>query len=218
MSDKDILKEALACAYEYWPRVNDSLEVVREKDVRRRQMVQEGTAGWRCRLYEALKEALPGFEVIDYTDDEGDACCVGYIVLLHPDQPLLDDDEELLEALHGTRYDLEIYCSMLSPFYYMECRRTTLTQLDDGKRLTFARAASPCPAVPKKVAETLEEVGFSALSRPVILHPVPDLDVEFVPMGKTILFSCLFESLFTESVRHSGRVCEKRNGDTWYSW
>lgn len=165
-----------------------------------------------------IERSAAWVEVIDYTDDEGDACCVGYIVLLHPDQPLLDDDEELLEALHGTRYDLEIYCSMLSPFYYMECRRTTLTQLDDGKRLTFARAASPCPAVPKKVAETLEEVGFSALSRPVILYPVPDLDVEFVPMGKTILFSCLFESLFTESVRHNGRVCEKRNGDTWCSW
>lgn len=218
MSDKDILEKALACAYEYWPRIDDLPEHAREKCKKRHQTVREGTAKWRDCLYRALVEALPRLEVIDYTDDDGDACCVGYRILLHPDQPLLDDDRELFEALDGVRYDLEVYCSTLIPFFYMACTKTSLSQLHDGERWTFSVVPSSLSSAPTKVASVLEEAGFSELSRSLVLHEVPDLDVEFVEQGKAIIFSCLFEPLFTESVRHGGRIWEQRGEDVWCSW
>ncbi|MCI8340614.1 MAG: hypothetical protein HFJ73_03350 [Eggerthellaceae bacterium] len=218
MSDKDILKEALACAYKYWPRIDDLPEHAHKKDKKRHQVVREGTAKWRDCLYRALVEALPRLEVIDYTDDDGDACCVGYRILLHPDQPLLDNDRELLEALGNVRYDLEVYCSMLAPFFYMACVKTSFSQLHDGERWVFSSESAPFPSVPIKVMNVLKEAGFSELPRSVALHEVPDLDVEFVEQGKAILFGCLFEPLFSESVRHSGRIWEQRGEDIWCSW
>ena len=40
-------------------------------------------------------------------------------MLLHKNQPILDDDVELLEALNGKQMDLEIYVSLLTKSYYL---------------------------------------------------------------------------------------------------
>lgn len=46
---------------------------------------------------------------------------VHFSVLLHKNQVILDDDEELLAVLNGRRLDLEVYVSLLDNCYLYLC-------------------------------------------------------------------------------------------------
>ncbi len=206
MSDKDILKEALACAYKYWPRIGEcpfkALKIKKERE----RNVQQGILKWHDYLYLKLRERFPEFALRDYTDEDGDACCVGYRMLLHADQSWLDGDAELMDALGGLKYELYIFCSVLGPFAYIECEKATFCRVPEGDRWELSLQDIVSSPEAMRIADFLRELGFVCLSTQLVRHPVPDLEVEFAETGKANIFSCLFEGIFTEAIGRSGGV------------
>lgn len=214
----ELLNKALKCAYEYWPVIGAPAEQTALLAEKRKEKVREGVKLWRAKLFAMIGNALPSFELIDRSDDEGDSCCVWYSLLLHENHPLMDDDEDLLNSLGGIRYDLNIYCSMLAPFYFIECVRTRLESLQDGERWDFARVPNSIPHVEQIVSKILQGEGFIKLTRRIVTYPVPDLQMPFTDPSDAILFGGLFEDLFAKSVKRGQRTWLQEGGHTWCSW
>lgn len=206
MSDKDILEEAIACAYKYWPRVGESPDKAREIKKARERKVRQGTLEWHDSLYAALSKHFPEYAFQDYTDEDGDACCVGYRMLLHAHQSWLDGDAELMNALGGVRHRLYIYCSVVGPFAYIECEKADFCRIPEGDRWEFSLIDVSSSPIAMEVASFLHQLGFFRLTTQDVRHPVPDLDVEFAEAGRANIFSCLFEGIFTETIGRSGGV------------
>lgn len=206
MCDEHVLKEAIACAYKYWPRVGESPDKAREIKKARERKVRQGTLEWHDSLYAALSKHFPEYAFQDYTDEDGDACCVGYRMLLHAGQPWLDGDAELADALGGGWHELYIYCSVLGPFAYLECEKADFCRIPEGDRWEFSLQDITSFPEAMEVANFLHDFGFACLSTQLVRHSVPDLEVEFAKDGEVNIFSCLFEGIFTETIGRSDGV------------
>lgn len=195
-----LLEGAIACAHEYWPPADASPEEAARIDARRKKVVYEGIIEWHQKLYDAIAAALPGYSMLDYTDDEEDAACVGYRILLHEGQDWLDRDSELMEALGGESYELYVYCSLIGPFFYLECLRTRYERVPEGERWEFFLEEPPDAALAERLRKLLRDAGFMELTTQDVTYPVHDLRSGFALPEESNLFTFLFEAIFTSSV------------------
>jgi hypothetical protein len=76
-------------------------------------------------LWEKLTNVLKEYCVVDWTDLKSNNC-YEYRILLHKNQPILDDDNELIKALNGKRQDLFLFISILDNLFYMFINETLL--------------------------------------------------------------------------------------------
>ena len=84
------------------------------KNLRRWEACQHRDFAKKTAFWEELSALAPEFAMKDWTD--ASSCCVEYKWLLHENQPLLDDDTELMAALGGLRRDLYLFVRNYAEF------------------------------------------------------------------------------------------------------
>ena len=120
------------------------------------------------------------------------------VVLLHENQPILDDDIELMSVLQGKRYNLEIFISRISPYYYAY---TSEERYVDSE-WSFEIHPSDYILEVKYLRQLEKEMflnGMKKLSRKLAHTSVPFVETELLPRdGKEVeIFNCLFSDMVT---------------------
>lgn len=120
--------------------------------------------------------------------------CVHYSILLHEEQPLFDDDVELLEKLNGRRLDLELYVSLLTSNYYMYVVETKKEkeswefQLYDEKMMIDKEKRT-------LIYQKFSEQGYTLLEKECVKEIVPSIETELCYEGEVRIFHCLFTEI-----------------------
>lgn len=128
---KDILKDV----YKYYPRVTEEDKIREEKDKLRQKKVKNKGGEEQERQLQDITKISEKYAVADWTDSE--SCCYEYLVLLHKNFPILDDDRILMKVLNGIRYNLRIVVSILELYYFTVVdvtRRNVLRDIQEIKK------------------------------------------------------------------------------------
>ncbi|NLF41559.1 MAG: hypothetical protein GX587_02575 [Bacteroidales bacterium] len=154
----------------------------------------------KCRIqltekcYSILKSEFYDYYITKWTNTEYPS--VHFSVLLHKNQPILDDDEELLLALNGRRLDLEIYFSLLGNYFYsyvIETKRNLLNNelqfeyYDENEFLEESQITG--------IKNKLLNVGFTKLNKSIVCINVPDIETELLYEGEVRIFNALFSDV-----------------------
>ena len=119
---------------------------------------------------------------------------IHYTILLHKNQPILDDDEELLDVLNNRRLDLDIYISLLSNYYYSFVVETTR---EDNGKLSFICYQDDLftPDYSKILNKCMKKLGYCKLDSKIVHCQVEDVNTELKDTSETTIFHCLFSDL-----------------------
>lgn len=114
--------------------------------------------------------------------------------MLHDNQSILDDDNELLYALSGRRLDLEIYVSLISNYYYFFIIETKFL----NNKLSF-NYHEVKEFISVNQAEHLDKkfnfMGYIRLERNIASLDVPNVETELLYAGEIKVFNCLFSDM-----------------------
>lgn len=126
---------------------------------------------------------------------------IHFSVLLHENQPILDDNIELIKVLGGRKFNLEIFISRISKFYYVytnediydENKTENAGWSFDSHSETFILKKKDLKQLYKK----LEEKGLIRLNRKIAHMEVPFINTELLPVKehKVEIFNCLFSDM-----------------------
>jgi len=191
------LDELYHLIYNYYPRQFEysSAEYQNSEQYKRLRSVLSNNAQWIKKdklLYDCLDAAfqtnyLKKWTSIDYPS-------IHYMLLLHENQPIMDDDEELLDVLNGRRLDLEIYISLLGNYYYSFV--VEMIRNDDNKlSLMFYQDDLFAPDYSKILIKCMEQLGYCRLDSETVHRRVTDINAELKDCTETTIFHCLFSDL-----------------------
>lgn len=213
MIDSHFLNKQIAILkdiYKYYPTVHETFENNKDKIFYKHYpMIYETTYSdkdklrmkkinskkfHKNKLRKDIARILKGYAVIDWVEDS--ACCYEYRVLLHKNIDIMDDDIMLMEKLHGERNDLNIYISVLEPYYYLEVLKTTYTEKDsEWKFFTMKEYSIQYIELMNKIDRYFYKKGYRKLTDAETLIPVPDVETIYKDVNKVNVFHCLFMDL-----------------------
>ena len=181
-----------------------SPEYLHSKEYKRYKKILEDKALFKIKqkeYYDMLCKVFPHYYVMRW--DNMTYPCIQFSILLHKDQPILDDDVELMEALGGKRYDLDIFISRISNYYYAYTSEYVYNQGQDPDWVFDSHG--PAFALKKKYLKRLKSEmkkrGVSKLSRAVAHVKVPFIETELLPVpehnDEVRVFNCLFSDMVT---------------------
>lgn len=154
-------------------------------DIKQRRNVSEMS-------YDIVESVFSKYYIKSWTNSEQPS--IHYSILLHENQPILDDDIKLLKKLKGKRIDLEIYVSLLTKKYYVYAMETK----NRGKIWEF-NVYDFSLIVDKekmyKLFKMFSEKGYSRLTRSCVNEIVPLIETELHYEGEVKVFHCLFSEL-----------------------
>lgn len=128
--------------------------------------------------------------------------CFQFSVLLHKNQPVLDDDVELMNTLNGKRYNLEIFISRISNYYYVY----TTEEIHDEESVeswifnshseTFILGERDI----RQLNREMKKKGMYRLSQTMAHMEVPFIETELLPDQNhdVKVFNCLFSDMITD--------------------
>ena len=147
------------------------------------------------RVEKLLRGQFENFSVSNWTDYE-ELYCLEFHVLLTKNQPILDDDVELLKVLGGTRIDLTVYVSLISDHFYLWGGKTRYNPFND--KWTFQKITlknhEHFPVIEKFTAE-MKQNHFKLLTEFDARKLVPDVETKYLDKGKVKVFHILFTDL-----------------------
>lgn len=147
--------------------------------------------------YNMLRSVFPQYYVKCW--DNMTYPCIHFSILLHKNQPILDDDVELMDAIGGKRYDLDIFISRISNYYYAFTIETIYNKGQDFEHAWKFDSHSAAFAVKKKYLKRLKREmkkrGVSKLSRTMAHIQVPFIETELLPNDEVRIFNCLFSDM-----------------------
>ena len=117
----ELINELIKLIYTYYPQKCSYLSIEYKNSIEHRKY-NEVVKNKKCRIqlidncYSILKSVFCDYYITKWTNTEYPS--VHFSVLLHKNQPILDDDDELLLALNCRRLDLEVYISLLGNYFY----------------------------------------------------------------------------------------------------
>ena len=125
--------------------------------------------------------------------------CFQYSVLLHKNQPILDDDIELMDVLGGKRYNLEIFISRISDYYYVYTsehiydKEQTENWMFNSHSATFILNKTHV----KRLQKEMKKRGINKLSKKMAHIKVPFIETELLPVQEheVEVFNCLFSDM-----------------------
>lgn len=128
--------------------------------------------------------------------------CFQFSVLLHKNQPILDDDIELMDALDGQRYNLEIFISRISDYYYVYTsehlydKEQVENWMFDSHSATFVLEKKYV----KKLQKEMKKRGVNKLSKKMAHIKIPFIRTELLPrQGHDVeVFNCLFSDMIID--------------------
>ncbi len=122
--------------------------------------------------------------------------CYEFRILLYENQPILDDDTELIKCLGGKRLDLFLFVSILANYYYffiLETRDFSSEQWSFQHVEQQKRDSSYA----NKLRNLMTENGYEELDHEIINTVILDIETEFKNKGEVKIFDCLFTQLIT---------------------
>lgn len=154
------------------------------KDVKLRNKVNK-------KVYEIMQYVFPDNYIKKWKNT--DYPSVHFSVLLHKNQPILDDDKELLAVLNGRRLDLEVYVSLLDNFYYIYIIETQ-KQFNSNKWEFHCYDAEEFvnEEEMKILIKKLSLAGLSKIDKSIAHKIVPDIETELHYEGEVKFFTAYF--------------------------
>lgn len=217
MMSQSQYKEVMHYIDTFYPKHSDAPETKKELDRKRIELGERNKNKYFDKLFQGLKEVAKGYHVRDFTDEEFPG--LTFIVLLHKDQDILDSDRELLKALGGTKYELEVYVSMISPFFCMCVNRTDYQKENDVEIWSFSVTHDfPNIAVVERVKDYLLSQNKKEISLLNALVLVDERDVPYTKEEKATIFDCLFDNMVTIYLLNRSRKSKHTSEEWSLSW
>lgn len=148
-------------------------------------------------MNKSLKQVFKGYEVVDWTNLES-YNGYEYRILLHHNQPILDDDIELMQKLGGKRLDLFLFISILNKNYYFFVNETILE--NNASEWIFRYVLQ----YNKEIQCLIEEMrylfsmeGYHEITTEIANIIIEDVETELKSKGKVTVFNCLFTDLIS---------------------
>ena len=179
-----------------------SPEYLHSKEYKRYKKILEDKALFKKKqkeYYDMLRTVFPHYYVQRW--DNMTYPCLQFSILLHKDQPILDDDVELMDALGGKRYNLDVFISRISNYYYACTFEHIYNPGQDFEHEWMFDSHGAAYALKKKYLKRLKremkKKGVSKLSRAVAHSKVPFIETELLPRDKyeVRVFNCLFSDM-----------------------
>lgn len=144
-----------------------------------------------------LHQHFRDFSVSNWTDYE-ELSCLEFEVLLVKNQPLLDDDTELIKVLGGERSDLRVYISLISNHFYLYGKKTLYNPSTDA--WTFQnldlRNHEYFYIIEQFILD-MEENNFKLLPKSDALKTLPEVKTKYIDKGEVKVFHLIFTDLVT---------------------
>lgn len=149
------------------------------------------------RIEQLVRDHFENFSVSNWTDYE-ELYCLEFEILLTKNQPLLDDDTDLLKVLGGERIDLTVFVSLISNHFFLWGKKTRYNPFND--KWTFQKITlhnhKVFPLIEKFAAE-MERNHFKLLPEFDARKLVPDVETKYLDKGKVKVFHIIFTDLKT---------------------
>jgi hypothetical protein len=194
------LGEVLNVIYEYYPKnvyfgspeYNQSPQFIKLKKLRQKNL---NNLNLGEDLKEALQVILKQYGIINWTDIDS-SNCYEYRVLLHKNQPILDDDIELIESLGGTRFDLYLFVSILNNYYYYFVSKSMFDfDLNKWGFENIQNYNKEIQCIVDEISAFFATKGYEMIPKKIAETFVEDIDTEYIEKGKVKVFNCLFTEL-----------------------
>ncbi|MGX7263942.1 hypothetical protein [Enterococcus crotali] len=148
-------------------------------------------------LLVALRKIFSEYNVIDMVDEE--SCCYEFDILLKKNQPILDNDRQLIEKLGNTRYDIRIFFSCLGDYYYYFIDKTKYHPKIHTWEFT-TKEIHYNVEIKNKLKEMenyFARLQYELLSNELVRLPVKEVETYYKEKNDVIVFDCLFTDLVT---------------------
>lgn len=202
-------KKILKIIGKYYPKEcrYDTPEYSDSKEYKKYKKILDDKALFRKKqkeYYNMLRSVFPQYYVKCW--DDMTYPCIHFSILLHKNRPILDDDVELMDALGGKRFDLDIFISRISNYYYAYTTRSIYDKEEDFEHAWMFGTRSAAFALKKKYLKRLKREmkrrGVSKLSRTMAHIKVPFIETELLPDPEhnyeVRVFNCLFSDMETD--------------------
>lgn len=128
--------------------------------------------------------------------------CFQFSVLLHKNQSILDDDIELMDELGGRRYNLEIFISRISNYFYVYtsediyCKNQIENWMFQSHSATFLLEKKYINRLKKE----MKRIGINKLNRTMAHIKIPFIETELLPSRnhEVEIFNCLFSDMIID--------------------
>jgi hypothetical protein len=185
-----ILNDLISIIYKYYPKGlrYGSNEYLNSQEYLNRISKYKSSVYLEDDFYNMIKDNLKEYYVKSWTDME-DFKCFEYRILLHEQQPIMDDDVELIQSLGGERRDLFIFVSALTKKYFYFINISKYNSLN---KWTFSSTYESDISIISKIDNLFKERGYSSLDEQEISYKIDDVETEFCNIGEVDVFTCLF--------------------------
>lgn len=146
-------------------------------------------------LYRNLCKVFEGYEVSNWTDLDS-YNCYEFRILLHKNQPILDDDIKLIEELGGKRLDIHLFISILEKCYFYYINETTYDSITKKWSFRNIYEFNGLYDILKDMDYIFDLNGYEKISYEVVNTIVSNIETELIEKGKVKVFNCMFTELF----------------------
>jgi hypothetical protein len=195
----ELINDLIKLIYTYYPKKCSYLSNQYKNSIEHRKY-NDVLKKSKCRIqlnekcYSILKSVFSDYHITKWTNTEYPS--VHFSVLLHKNQPILDDDDELLLALNGRRLDLEVYISLLGNYFYtyvIETRKCLpnnelqFIYYDEKEFLEKSQISN--------IKDNFMSIGFTKLCKSIVCINVRDIETELLYEGQVKIFNALFSDV-----------------------
>jgi len=160
---------------------------------------EEHLYNWKFKkdLEESLQTVYKDYAVIDWTDIPN-SNCYEFKILVHKNQPILDDDIELIRYLGWKRLDLRIFISILNKYYYYFFEESTYDiNIEEWNFRTITEYNQEMKDIINHLNNVMSSKGYQELSSEIVNKIVEDVETQYLEKGQVKIFNCLFTDLVT---------------------
>lgn len=113
-------------------------------------------------------------------------------ILLNQDIEYMDDDIELLKAVHNNKNEIIIYVSLISNFYYILYLNTTIKNGD-----YYFNTKEQNSFIENIIEKLFIKYNYKKLDKHIAQIIVPNIETELKQVGEVTVFDCLFNDVTT---------------------
>lgn len=148
-------------------------------------------------IEESLQTVYKDYAVVDWTDIPH-SNCYEFKILMHKNQPILDDDIELIRYLGWKRLDLRVFISILNKYYYYFFEESTYDiNKDEWDFRTITEYNQEMKEAINHLYNVIAPKGYQELSTEIANKIVEDVETQYLEKGQVKIFNCLFTDLVT---------------------
>jgi hypothetical protein len=151
----------------------------------------------RGRWDDILRAIFAGYTLVNWTDVNYGKCHTYEVMMPRGSTAApgsLEEEQQLVRALGGSRASLLLKLSVIAP-YYLLC--VVVRDLEAHAESVRERYVQPRSAEEQdlwtRAVEFAEQHGFSAIDLESLSAPISEIEIELAEPGAVIAYNCLFE-------------------------